>query len=185
MANHRFCRANQETVLSVISGEPFNGIRFAKIADLSRCSMSIDVIDIGRIDAGSFNGDLHASSYRAPIWFGRRHMVGIAGEPITGQFAVDPCSSGAGVFVLLQYQDPATFAHDETIAFPIEWARCPVRLIVLSAHGPPIPLPTRTPTRVRSIRSRSRPLSSSACFEQARANCAKRSVLRTSLGFAR
>src|SRR5260221_13243186 len=136
MANHRFCRANQETVLSVISGEPFNGIRFAKIADLSRCSMSIDVIDIGRIDAGSFNGDLHDSSYRAPIWFGRRHMVGIAGEPITGQFAVDPCSSGAGVFVLLQYQDPATFAHDETIAFPIEWARCPFRLIVLSAHGP-------------------------------------------------
>src|SRR5580704_2971473 len=136
MADHRFCRANQETVLSIISGEPFNGIRFAKIADRSRRSMSIDVFDIGRIGAGSFSGDLHGSSYWAPIWFRRRHMIGIAGEPITGQFAVDPCSSGSGVFVLLEYQDPATFAHDETIAFPIEWARCPFRLIVLGAHSP-------------------------------------------------
>ena len=68
----------------------------------------------------------------------RRHVIGIGRQTVTREFAVNLGSTRFGVFEFLHDNHSGAFAHDETVAVPIERPRRAFRFVIPRAqrvHG--------------------------------------------------
>lgn len=59
MAGHGFRRAD-EHVFGMVAEDAGNGLRFVEVVEVRRRTVSIDVIDVFRLEAGIFDGQSHA-----------------------------------------------------------------------------------------------------------------------------
>lgn len=97
--------------------------------------MRIDIIDVFRFYSGPFQSQLHAASRSCAVWKGGGHMIGISGEPVSGQFTVDGCVSLPCMFEFLKKEDPCSLCNDEPVPVAIEWTGSFFGFIVSGAEG--------------------------------------------------
>ena len=97
--------------------------------------MSIDVIDVFRLEAGIFDGQSHAFRLLDAFRSRSRNVISVGIAAITADFTVDMSTAFLSVFQFFEEDDTGTFAHDETVAVFIEGTRCMSRVIVARAQG--------------------------------------------------
>ena len=57
-------------------------------------------------------------------------MIGIAGEAVAGHLGINLGAARFGMFIFFKHHDAGAFAHDETVAVLIPWARGFFRRVV-------------------------------------------------------
>ena len=97
--------------------------------------MGVDVIDVPRREPRGVKGVHHGPDCPAPFGMRRGEMIRVAGGPVSRHLRQDMRASLAGVFQLLEHEDPGALRHDEPVPVAVERAACLVRFVVSGADG--------------------------------------------------
>jgi hypothetical protein len=107
----------------------------ALVSQTSPTGVGVDVIDFPGVDLGVFHGHGHAAG--GPLASGQRraHVVGVGGQTVAGQLAVDSGAAFFGVLVFLEDDHAGALAHDKAVPAPVERTRSALRFVVARAQG--------------------------------------------------
>ena len=92
--------------------------------------MGVDVVDVGRADAGALDGGAHGAEAAIAIGCRRGDVVGVAAQTIANDFAIDLGAARLGTLIVFEHDNAGAFAHDETIAVLVIGARCRFGIVV-------------------------------------------------------
>ena len=115
MAGHGFRRAD-EHVFGMVAEDAGNGLRFVEVVEVRRRTVSIDVIDVFRLEAGIFDGQSHAFGLLDAFRSRSRDVISVGIAAITADFTVNVSAAFLSMFQFFQEDDAGAFTHDETIA---------------------------------------------------------------------
>ena len=112
VAGHGFGGVNDDFA-RMIAQSAFNGFGFVGIAQRSRCTVCVDVINVFRIQAGIFQG---AGNGQCRAFFVRRgNVVSIGAHTEADDFGVNFRTAFFRVFQFFQHQHASAFADNETV----------------------------------------------------------------------
>src|SRR5215471_91428 len=114
MADRRLRRRHRELTCG-IAEEPFDGSQLDLIAQRSRGSVGVDVVDVGRRELRALQRHLHRAISAAAVFRRRSYVMGVAGQTIAFHFAIHVRSTRFGVLVLLEHDDAGSCAHDKAV----------------------------------------------------------------------
>ena len=84
--------------------------------------MGVVVVHVGRRNARIFQGAAHGLGAGLSTRAGAGNVVGVGRGTVAGQFSIDFCPAGLGVFQFFQDHHSTAFAHDKAAAVFVEWA---------------------------------------------------------------
>src|ERR1700730_11166710 len=137
MAGHRFSGADRKFV-GVIAKDLLDRASLAKIADVRRGGVGVDVINLVWGKAGMFERKLHGARGAFAVRWRSSHVVGVCSKSVAREFAVNHRAASFRVFQLFHYNNTCAFAHDKAIAITVERSRSALGLVVAraeSSHG--------------------------------------------------
>src|SRR6185312_7396685 len=130
MASHRFCRTYSQPVLCMLTEGALDSFGFEYVAQRSRCSVHVDVIDLLWLHTGiSHGGDHHAISTFA-LFCRLRNVISISAHAVPDDLREDRSTATAREFQFLENQDACAFSDYEAVAIDIKWAAGFFRSIV-------------------------------------------------------
>src|SRR5208283_1842071 len=115
-----------------------NGVSLKRVADGRGGAVSVDIVDFVGADAGVAGGVAHDAEAAFVLGSGLRHVVGIAGHAIAGNFGEDGSAAPAGVFEFFENQDARALAHDKTVTIFVPGTAGFFRFVIAGgkrAHG--------------------------------------------------
>ncbi len=98
--------------------------------------MGINVVNIGGLETGVFEGVLHGASGAVAFGVGLGDMVGVGGHAVAQQFGVDSGAARFGMLQRFQNQHAASFAHHKAVALGVKRAAGVFRVVVAGGHRP-------------------------------------------------
>ena len=104
--------------------------RFSGIASWGRCTVSVDIIDIGTVDICVFQSAIHGGLGAGTIGLGKRHMVCVRRLTISRDFGVDSSVPGPGVGLGLENHNASSLRGHEAVSVEVEWTAGALRLVV-------------------------------------------------------
>ena len=113
-----------------VAEQPLDGGKLDLVAHGRRGAVRIDIVDIGRVDAGPLHRRGHAAEGAVAILGGRGDVEGVAGEPIADNLRVDARAPRLGMLELLDHHHAGALAHDEAVAVAVVRPRGLLRLVV-------------------------------------------------------
>src|SRR3984893_14052913 len=99
MAGHRFGGADRDFV-SVIAEDLLDRASLAKIADVRRGGVGVDVINLVWGNAGMFERELHGARGAFAVRWRSSHVVGVCRKSVAYDFAVNLRAARFRVFQL-------------------------------------------------------------------------------------
>src|ERR1051325_1425784 len=115
VAGHRLRRADGELV-GVLAEDALDRQRLRFVAERRRRAVRVDVVNVGRLQAGVLQRAAHDVDHPDAVLRGRGDMIRVEAHALTGQLAEDPRAAGDGALALLEKQDAGSLAHDEAVA---------------------------------------------------------------------
>ncbi len=97
--------------------------------------MGVDIINLGRADLGGVQGHLHAAAGTFSARCRSGQMVGIGGQAVTTNLAIDFGPSFYRGLIFLKDNDSGPLGHDEAVAILIEGAAGSGRVTVAGGQG--------------------------------------------------
>ena len=135
VTGHGFRRGDEELAGGVVTKGALDGAQLAHVTDGSRGGVGVDVVDIGRIDLSMAHGHLHALRSAEALGMRRGEVVGVGADTVSGELAVNRGTALLRVLEFFDHDDTGAFAHDESVAVPVERARGLFRIVVAEAEG--------------------------------------------------
>ena len=117
VAGHGLGAAHQQFG-GVFPKDLLEGLAFVSVTHRGGGGVGIDVIDVGRGEAGVLQGQDDAAP--GPFLVRVGDVVGVAGHAEADDLAVDLGAPGHGVVQFLQGQDAGAFGHDKAGAVEVE-----------------------------------------------------------------
>lgn len=102
-------------LVSMAAQHVLDGHGFAEVAQGCTGSVGIDVVDIGGIEPGVFEGEVDGLAGAAAIGAGGGDVEGIPGGAVADEFGVDLGSTFLGVFVFFEDEHAGAFCQDEAV----------------------------------------------------------------------
>src|ERR1700720_240519 len=137
MAGHRFGGADRKFV-GIIAEDLLDRASLAKIGDVRRGGVGVDVINLVWGKAGMFERELHGARGAFAVRWRSSHVVGVCRKSVAREFAVNLRAASFRVFQLFHDNNTGAFAHDKSIAIAVERSRSALGLVVARAersHG--------------------------------------------------
>src|SRR4030081_4005245 len=100
------------------------------VAERGRGAMGIDVVELGRRDAGALERHGHAAIGAVAVLGRRRDVIGVARQPVADELGIDLRAAAARMLVFLQHHDAGALAHHEAVAVLVVGTRGARRLVV-------------------------------------------------------
>ena len=129
VADHGLGRADRERG-RVLAEDPVDRLALAGVVVLRRGAVRVDVVDVGRRDAGVGDRLLHAARRALAARRRRRDVEGVGAGAVADHLAEDAGAAGLGVLERLQHQDAGALRHHEAVAVAVERAARPLGLVV-------------------------------------------------------
>src|SRR6202022_2939372 len=137
MASHRFGGADRNFA-GVIAEDLLDRASLAKIADVRRGGVGVDVINLVWGNAGMFERELHGARGAFAVRWRSSHVVGVCSKSVSREFAINLRAARFRVFQLFYDNNTGAFAHAKAIAIAVERSRSALGLVVARAersHG--------------------------------------------------
>jgi hypothetical protein len=96
--------------------------------------MRIQVVHRVDAEAGIAQGIAHAAEGALAVLGGRGHVIGVGGDAVAGEFAVDAGAALLRVFVFLEHHGASAFAQHEAVAILVPRTAGAGRIIVARRH---------------------------------------------------
>ena len=122
MADRRFGRRHRH-LRGGIAEQPLDRAEFDLVAERRRGAVRVDVVDIGRRDAGALHRGAHAAEGAIAVRRRRGDVIGVAGQAVADHFGVDLRAALLGVLVFLEHHDAGALAHHEAVAILVVGTR--------------------------------------------------------------
>ena len=135
VAGHALGGTDEEAVVGVGPEGFFDSTGLADITHGGGGGVRIDVIHFLRIHPGMAQRHLHAAGDMGAFRVGCGQMIGIATDPVAGEFRIDTGSALFGVLQLLDDHDAGTFAHDKTIPAAVKGTGGAVGFVIPGGQG--------------------------------------------------
>src|ERR1700722_16938506 len=115
MSGHRF-RRRYGNGARMIAEDTLDRGGFDSIAQRSRRSVRVDVIDLIRLELGISKRIAHHTKGSVTILSRRRDVERIARHPITFDIRKNARAAALGVFQVFEHENPCAFADYESVA---------------------------------------------------------------------
>src|SRR5438552_15619882 len=129
MASHRFGGADRNFA-GVIAEDLLDRSSLAKIADVRRGGVGVDVINLVCGNAGMFERELHGARGAFAIRWRSSHVVGVCSKSVAREFAINLRAARFRVFQLFHDNNTGAFAHNKAIAITVEPSRSALGFVV-------------------------------------------------------
>src|SRR6185437_5628152 len=104
----------------VLAEGALDGQRLDRVVDGGAGAVGVDVVDVGRVEAGAGQRLLDAGDRAAALVVAVGDPEGIGRRSVADDLAVDPRPAPPGVLELLEHEHPGPFAEDEAVAVAVE-----------------------------------------------------------------
>src|SRR5215472_16116644 len=104
MAGHRFGSANRNFV-SVFAEDLFDRPRLAKVANIGRGRVGIDVINLTGRNPRMLKRESHGSHSTFAVRRWRGHVIGVRASSVACKLAINSRASGLSMFQLFHYKN--------------------------------------------------------------------------------
>ena len=84
--------------LGMVAEDAGNGLRFVEVIEVRRRAVSVDIVDVFRLEAGVFDSQGHALGLLDAVRTGSRNVICVGVAAITADFAVNVGAALLSVF---------------------------------------------------------------------------------------
>src|SRR5437588_12368014 len=114
MAGYRFGGTDRK-VVGVIAEDLLDRASLAKIADVRRGGVGVDVINLVWGNAGMFERELHGARGAFAVRWRSSHVISVCSKSVACEFAINLRASPFRVFQFFHDTNTSPFAHDKPI----------------------------------------------------------------------
>ncbi len=129
MPDRRLGRAHRQGA-DRVAEQAADGVQLEFVAQWRRSAMRIDIIDVGKLQAGLPHRHFHRPEGARPFGVRRGDVIGVTRQAIADQFGIDLGAPRLGAFIFLEHDDARALAHHEAVAVDIIGPARPFRRVV-------------------------------------------------------